>query len=238
MITGILTSGAALGPAALAQSLLANNLANATTTGFRQDRVSFEQRLPTGEPGVTTSLPGSAPDLATALDRSVGAYDVTDRPLDLAIQGDGYFVVETPEGERYTRAGNFSLGPDGALTTAQGYPLLCDGGPIKITQAETLRVAPSGEIRSGDQSLGRLRIVTFPADTVLTRSGASLLSTEGESQTAADARVLQGVLEGPNVEPLQALVDMVTLLRHFEMNQKALQVQDESLGALLAWVRG
>jgi len=236
MVRGIWTSGAALRPAMLAQSILANNLANANTAGFHQDRIAFERlaSATSGEPPA-----GAAPRLAARLDRSAGPYDVTDRPLDLALQGDGYFVVETPEGPRYTRAGRFGLAEDGTLVTSQGHPVLTTGGPVALAGDARLRVTADGELRDGEQLYGRLRIVHFDpaARDGLTHAGGGLLASAAEPQEASGVQVLQGVLEGPNLQPFQTLGEMTALLRHFEMNQRALRAQDESLGSLLAWVR-
>jgi flagellar basal-body rod protein FlgF len=240
MIKGILTSGAAMRPALLAQSVLANNLANATASGFQQDRIAFERAL--AQPGA--AAPGEpvadAPQLRTSLDSSPGPYEVTQGPLDLAIEGDGYFVVATPDGDRFTRAGQFQLTQEGTLVNSQGFPVLSSGGPLTLPITSELRVTRSGEIHDAQQTYGRLRVVTFDpqAPSGLSHVGGGLLAASAEPIDAPEARVLQGVLEGPNVQPLQAMVEMVTLLRHFEMNEKALQAQDECLGTLLEWARG
>ncbi len=239
MVKGILTSAGAMRPALAAHSILANNLANANTAGFRQDRVAFQQLL-AGEAGSPTSALAGAPGLSTGLDLTAGAYEVTDRPLDVAIQGDGFFVVQSPEGARYTRGGQLRVGDGGVLVTPQGHPLMGDGGPLMVPPDGPVSIAPSGEVRSGDRLIGRLQIVTLPENASPVHTGGGLLSVEGgegDVAPAPEARVLQGVVEGANVEPVQAMVDMITLLRHFEMNQKALQAQDESLGHLLSWVR-
>jgi flagellar basal-body rod protein FlgF len=237
MVKGILASAGAMRPAMLAQEVLANNLANASTKGFRQDRFAFQQLMSSTANTATVNDVVTAPQLSTKLDTTAGAYQVTERKLDLAVQGDGYFVVQTPDGERYTRAGHFQVTPEGVITTAEGFPLMADGGPITITEPENLFVAGDGTVREGNQNLGKLQIVGFGAETPLTHGGGGLLIAEGEATAVEGAGVMQGVLEGPNVDAVQAMVEMITLLRHFEMNQKALQAQDESLGNLLAWVK-
>lgn len=236
MVKGILTSAGAMRPALAAHSILANNLANANTAGFRQDRVAFQQLL-AGEPGSPATALAGAPGLTTGLDLTAGAYEVTDRPLDVAIQGEGFFVVQTPDGPRYTRGGQLKVGDGGVLATPQGHPLMGDGGPLTVPPEGAVSIAPSGEVRSGDTLIGRLQIVRLPEGSTPEHTGGGLLAVDGEVGPAPRARVLQGVVEGANVEPVQAMVDMITLLRHFEMNQKALQAQDESLGHLLSWVR-
>lgn len=237
MVKGILTSAGAMRPALLAHGVLANNLANASTTGFRQDRVAFRQGWRPALPTAGGELAAAAPEMLTRVDPRPGGYQVTDRPLDVAIQGEGFFVVQSPEGERYTRSGHFFLADDGTLVTARGYPVLADGGPITLPPGVDVRITNDGMLRDEKRAFGKLQLVTFEEEPSLTHAGASLLATDSEAVAAVGARVLQGVLEGPNVEPIQAMVEMITLLRHFEMNQKALQAQDESLGNLLSWVR-
>jgi flagellar basal body rod protein FlgG len=237
MVKGILASAGAMRPVLTAQGVLANNLANASTTGFRRDRVAF--RLDAPAAGVAGQSPGSAlaPHLATQIDPRPGSYQVTDRRLDMALQGDGYFVIATPDGERYTRGGHFVLAEDGTLVTPQGHAVMTDGGPLTLPSGAQLQVLPDGTLRDPERLFGKLQIVSFDEAPRFTHVGAGLLATETEPVAADEARVLQGVIEGPNVEPVQAMVEMITLLRHFEMNQKALQAQDESLGHLLTWVR-
>ncbi len=237
MIKGILASAAAMRPTMLAQEVLANNLANASTKGFRQDRVAFQQ-LMAGRP---FSVPGediaTAPQLTTSVDMTPGAYQVTDRPLDLAVQGDGFFVIQTADGERYTRSGHFQVSPEGEVTTAEGNPVIADGGPITINDIADVRITSDGKVLEKNVVTGQLTVVSFDENTSLTHAGAGLLAADGEAVPVEEVKVMQGVLEGPNVEPVQAMVEMITLMRHFEMNQKALQTQDDSLGNLLSWVR-
>ncbi len=237
MVKGILASAGAMRPAMLAQEVMANNLANASTKGFRQDRYAFQQMMSSAINTTSLSDVATAPQLTTKLDTTPGAYQVTERKLDFAVQGDGYFVVQTPDGERFTRAGHFQVTQEGVVATAEGYPLLTDGGPITVTEAENLFVSASGDVREGNQNLGKLQVVNFDAATSLTHAGGGLMIAEGEAAPVEAIQVMQGVLEGPNVDSVQTMVEMITLLRHFEMNQKALQAQDDSLGNLLNWVK-
>ena len=237
MVKGILASAGAMRPAMLAQEVIANNLANVSTKGFRQNRYAFQQMLASTTNTSTINDVSTAPQLTTSLDSTPGDYQVTERKLDIAVQGDGYFVVQTPAGERYTRAGHFQVTQEGLLATAEGYPVLSDGGPITISDPENVSISQSGDLRENGLNVGKLQVMSFPAEVTVTHAGGGLMIAEGEAIPATETRVLQGVLEGPNVEATQAMVEMITLLRHFEMNQKALQTQDESLGNLLAWVR-
>lgn len=237
MVKGILTSAGAMRPALAMHAVLANNLANANTAGFRQDRVAFQQIAGSLQVKNLETMMASAPEMTTHLDSTAGAYEVTERPLDVAIQGDGFFVVQSPDGERLTRGGQFRLAEDGSLITAQGFPVQSEGGALTLPTDQPITINTAGEIQSGETTVGRLRIVGVTEGQALEHVGGGLMKADGELTAATEARVLQGVLEGANVEAVQAMVDMIALLRHFEMNQKALQAQDESLGNLLSWVR-
>jgi len=238
MVKGIHTNAGAMRAALVAQDILANNLANASTPGFRQSRVGFHLAAQGGPPidGAAPTLP--MPEPVARIDTAPGTFQVTDDRFDLAIQGEGYFVVQTEGGERYTRSGHFLLADDGTLVTPQGDPVLADGGPVLVPPGAELGVAADGTLSAGDQSLGRLQVVTFEDGAAgLLHSGAGLLSATGAAVPSENARVLQGVLESPNTAAVQTMVDMITLLRHFEMNQRAIRTQDETLGRLIDWAR-
>lgn len=238
MVKGIHTSAGAMRAALLAQDVLANNLANAGTPGFRQSRVAFSLASAPGAPTDGAAPTPPMPEPVTRLDDAPGTYQVTEDRYDLAIQGDGYFVIQTQNGERYTRAGHFLLAGDGMLITPAGDPVLSEGGPVLVPEGAALQVAPDGTVSAGDQSFGRLQVVTFAEGGAgLRPSGAGLLASTDPPVPSENARVLQGVLESPNTTAVQTMVDMITLLRHFEMNQRAVRTQDETLGRLLDWAR-
>jgi flagellar basal-body rod protein FlgF len=238
MVRGIQTNAGAMRAALLAQDILANNLANASTPGFRQSRVGFHMAALPAPPVDGAAATPPMPDAVARIDQSPGVFQVTDDRLDLAIQGEGYFVVQTVNGERYTRSGHFQLAQDGTLSTSQGDPVLTDGGPVLVPAGANLEVAADGTLRAGDQVLGRLQVVTFAdGGAGLRHAGAGLLASDSGSQPSEGASVLQGVLEAPNVTAVQSMVDMITLLRHFEMNQRAIRTQDETLGRLIDWAR-
>ncbi len=238
MVKGIHANAGAMRAALLAQDILANNLANVGTAGFRQSRFGFHLAAMPGAPVDGAPPTPPMPEAVTRIDTAPGTFQLTDDRYDLAIQGDGYFVVQTEGGQRYTRAGHFVLGDDGTLTTPQGDPLLAEGGPVVVPAGADLDVATDGALSAGGQSLGRLQIVTFEdGGASLRHAGAGLFSSEAEGVVSENARVLQGVLEAPNVSAVQTMVDMIALMRHFEMNQRAIRTQDETLGRLLDWAR-
>ncbi|MBD3335979.1 MAG: flagellar hook-basal body complex protein [Candidatus Eisenbacteria bacterium] len=223
---GLTISGSALQPALTLQQVLANNLANASVPGFRADRGAFHRVL-AGE--------ASGPDVMTRLSRQTGPLEQTGEPLHLALVGRGYFAVETPEGERYTRSGAFIVGNDGTVQTRSGAVLQTEAGPLAVSAAGDLVVEPGGRVVVAGQPAGRLRLVDFNDPGALRHVGEGLLAADGEPQEAGKIEVLQGRLEGSNVSSLHTMTEMITLLRFVEANQKAFQAQDGSLEGLIRW---
>jgi flagellar basal body rod protein FlgG len=257
MIRGLWISAAALSPTTRAQEILANNLANAATGGFRQDRVAFERVVqdagaasgatgtaaPAGTPGVASVSGveeglGAAPRLVTRIDPGPGPLETTDSPFHLAVAGPGYFAVQSPDGELYTRDGTLQLAPDGTLLHRSGYPLLTEGGALTVPPGGAFAVASDGTVSVNGESRGKLRVVALPDSSSLSHAGTGLLRSAVPGEADATSRVIQGSLEGANVDPVLAMVDMVSLLRGFEANQRAIIAQDGTLGRLVQWANG
>lgn len=252
MIRGLWISAAALSPTMRAQEILANNLANAATGGFRQDRVAFEQVVlqagaapssAPGAPGATGVLAaeegaGAAPRLVTRLDSEPGPLETTESPFHLAVAGSGYLAVQGPEGELYTRDGTLQLSPDGTLLHRSGYPLLTEGGALTVPPGGDFTVTSDGTVSINGEARGKLRVVALPDPASLSHAGAGLLRSAVPGAADTTSRVVQGSLEGANVDPVLAMVDMVALLRGFEANQRAIIAQDGTLGRLVQWANG
>ena len=257
MIRGLWISAAALSPTTRAQEILANNLANAATGGFRQDRVAFERVIEgagaaSGATGTTATVGasgvagvsgaeeglGAAPRLVARLDPGPGPLETTDSPFHLAVAGPGYFAVQGPDGELYTRDGTLQLGADGTLLHRSGYPLLTEGGALTVPPGGVFTVASDGTVSVNGESRGKLRVVTLPDPSSLSHAGSGLLRSAVPGETDTTSRVIQGSLEGSNVDPVLAMVDMVSLLRGFEANQRAIIAQDGTLGRLVQWANG
>jgi flagellar basal body rod protein FlgG len=249
MIRGLYTSAAAMTPAMRAQEILANNLANAATGGFRQDRLAFH-RIAGGEPAAgppgaagAASAPGASgpdapsarPELIERVDLSPGSTEATGSRFHLAVSGPGFFVVQGPEGELYTRDGTTQLGPDGSLLHRSGYPLLTEGGGVTVPPGAEFAVGSDGMVYIDGAPAGKLRLAALSDPTGLRHAGAGLLQSGTPAESDTTSRVLQGSLEGANVDPVLTMVDMMTLLRGFEANQKAILAQDGSLGRLIQW---
>lgn len=222
------------------QAVTASNLANASTPGFRAQLNALRAvpvsgwSLPT-RTLVAASTPGA--------DMSQGAMDYTERPLDVAVQQDGWLAVRTADGsEAYTRNGNMQISPTGTLTV-QGNPVMGDGGPIVIPQGTEITIAADGSItglNAGDSpnatvQLGKLKLIRATgqelqrSDDGMFRPTAATQATRGAAlQADATMQVMPGVLEGSNVKPVETMVDMIANARRFEMQMKVITNVDEN----------
>ena len=211
--------------------ILANNLANANTAGFKSDREFYSLYIaPEAADGSDAATAGSAGVLPVVqrpwTDFSQGLLQPTGNPLDMALSGRGFFVVGAKSGLAFTRNGSFHLASDGELVTAEGYPLkLKAGGTIHAQPGVPLEVAPDGAVRQGGQLLGQLQIVDFQDPAGLTKMGGSYFrATDNKSvpTPAKGIQVLQGKVENSNVGVAESAVRMVGIMRQFEMLQKAI----------------
>ncbi|KAA0910755.1 flagellar basal-body rod protein FlgF [Pusillimonas sp. ANT_WB101] len=213
------------------QSVISNNLANLSTAGFRE-QVAIYRAVPVeGPPGLptrvatVTSTPGS--------NMRQGVMMETGRALDAAITGEGWFSVQTPEGEAYTRSGEFAVSAEGVLVSRQGLPVLSDDGmPIEIPDRASISISGNGQITAlgaGDrpdalQALGRLKLVNPPVDG-LERGDDGLFRLTGGAVAQADpqVRMVAGFVEKSNVNAAEAMVAMIANARQFEMQMKLIQ---------------
>lgn len=208
--------------------VVANNIANAATTGYRSEGVIFSEHV--------HSAPGSEPvsmGRARVRDTSMaqGALVPTGGAFDLAIEGEGFFLIETQAGERLTRAGSFSPDANGDLVTAAGDRVLDEGGaPVFVPpDAGNIQVGADGTISAGDRVLGRLGLV-LPADPGgLVREDGVMFRAEAGIEPAPQARILQRVLERSNVNAVGQLARMVEIQRAYEIGQSFLQTEDQRL---------
>lgn len=207
---------------------IANNIANLNTTGYRRENVVFAEHVKALGAN-DTSL-----SMATAshrfVDFSAGELQMTDNPLDFAIDGEGFFVIETPAGERLTRAGAFSLNAVGELITGDGARVLDEGGgPIILPpQARTISATPDGSIMADGQPVGRLGLVKAdPA--LLIREGDNLFRADNGFEPAPDAQVRQNAIEGSNVNAVTEIARLIEVQRTYEMGQQLFQGEDDRI---------
>lgn len=226
--------------------LVANNIANAGTTGYKRDGAYFESVLQAslsdqeGEP-----IPG-APGLefvrsnGIASDFESGSIERTGAPLDVAILGSGFLEVQTEQGLRYTRAGSLMVNAAGTLTTRDGKAVMGEGGPIQVS-GTGVHIAPSGEVQNeAGNVLGRLKVVEFENRLALKKEGHQRFEAqEGAGPvTAAAPRLAGQSLEGSNVNPVNELSALVVLQRAFDANLKTMQADDEATNRLIREIRG
>lgn len=226
MIRGISLAASAMVARARQQDAIANNLANAETAGYKRQSI-FMRRLEAAQ--TDTKQPWLIPlQEGKYTDFTQGSLDLTGNPFQMAVDGPGFFAVETPEGERFTRSGNFSLSEAGELVTSDGYTVLGDSGPIVLT-GDDLVVGEHGEVSDGGVQKGRLRIVTFTDPQSLVPLGRNLFMGAQEPVSDSESLVRQGYLERANFDLVHQMVEMMTTFRYFETAQKAVQIQDATL---------
>ncbi len=203
---------------------LAADLANVGTAGYKTER---DAKFAAERDRFAAAL-DSAVDVAPAgsrIDFRAGTIASTGRDLDVAIKGDGFFVVETANGPRYTRNGAFTRSAEGTLTTMDGDVVLGDGGPITMTTTGAITIGEDGTVRSGAAVAGRLQIVGFAEGELERDSGARFRAAPGVDPTPVDeARVVSGALEQSNVSVVDRMVALTEINRGFEGLQKGVSV--------------
>jgi flagellar basal-body rod protein FlgG len=216
--------------------VLANNVANINTIGYKGDRSIFRipeetepQTFETPIEGIQ-SLSPYAPPFATVIDFSQGAIRSTGNSLDVAIDGSGFFTIQTPDGVQYTRQGNFTLDADGVLVTQDGYPVLGDGGEITLEEG-TVEIDMQGGVYVDGDEVGRLQIIDFPDSDTLKKVGNGrfeLTDAAIQGNRPESTALRQGHIETANVNPVLAMTEMIETSRAFDAYQKVIQSADEA----------
>jgi flagellar basal-body rod protein FlgF len=206
--------------------ITANNIANMTATGFRAEALLAEQVPVDVGPRQTVRY---VQDVAVVRDLTPGAMIPTDNPLDVAIEGEGYFTVATEEGERYTRNGQFRLNDIGELVTADGDLVLNDGGGAIVVPpgSPSVTIAPDGTVSVPGELLGRLGVVVFEDFQDLEKAGHGLYRTDQAPVPRETITVVQGMIEGSNVRPVVEMTEMMTTLRAYQGTQKIIDAHHE-----------
>ena len=214
------------------QAVAAHNLANAGTTGYKSETAAFRV-APVVGPGLPTRA--YVLDSTTGADLTPGAVQATGRNLDVAVEGQGFFAVESLDGtEAYTRDGGFDVSPEGQLITRDGLTVLGESGPIVVPPGSKLQIGRDGTVSATapDESaavsvLGRLKLVNPAANAVLKGPDGLFRLRSGQPANADPAvSVVAGAVESSNVNAVAAMVDMINLARNFDMQMKLLQNAD------------
>ncbi|HCO54781.1 MAG TPA: flagellar basal-body rod protein FlgF [Pelagibacterium sp.] len=212
--------------------VVANNLANINSTGFKAEAILFEEYvMPVAS---DRSFPSGSQQLsyvqdwATMHDLAAGSMTQTGNPLDVALAGEGFLAVEAPEGTRYTRNGAMEINSDGVLVTQNGFPVLSDGGnPIVFGAGETdIAITAEGEITSSAGNKGSLAVVEFENPQELTRTGDTMFAG-GTPLAVSTTRVVQGALERSNVSGVGEMTEMIRVTRAYSSLADLMNKQDE-----------
>lgn len=213
-------------------TVIANNMANVNTAGFKKDSALFEEYImPKAR---MTEFQGRdkrvsyVNDTGMYRDFSQGSIQKTGAELDVAISGDGFFVIQTPEGERYTRNGNFQRSNEGLLVTSDGHQVMGDNGPVLIGQQDTgIVITEDATITTNLGERGRLRIVTFNNLAQLQKEGNSYFSSNEPTVPSSSGRTLQGMIEKSNVQPVTELTEMIQTTRAYVSTARMIQQAHE-----------
>lgn len=217
-------------------AMLSNNVANINTSGYKAERSVF--RLPEASAATDAAQSASsgqqlspfAPPFTTMVDFSQGAIRQTGNPLDVAIDGDGFLSVQTPDGVYYTRQGSFTRNADGVLTAPDGHPVLGEGGPI-ILEEGAVEIDEAGAVYLNGDEVGRLQVTAFDDTDSLQKVGAGRFALHPDAlpgHRPDNTFLRQGHIEMANVNPIQAMTEMIETSRAFEAYQKVIHSVDEA----------
>jgi flagellar basal-body rod protein FlgF len=214
--------------------VIANNIANSSTTGFKREGIQFETYLSRPSPSQSTSY---VYDRATYRDTTPGTITTTGNPLDLAIQGAGYFQIQTPQGVQYTRDGAFRTDNQGQIVTSSGQPVLDDGGQAITLPDDARDITVSGDgfitLQTGTSTsraqLGKLGIVKFDDDEAVTPTSNGLLTTTQAPSPVEGNPIIQGAIEDSNVKPVLEITDLIRIQRAYEQATNLLGQENSRL---------
>ena len=233
MIKGIYRAASGMLPRIKKQEVTANNLANVNTPGFKRQNVFMEELSRAQQKVVPKQERWEIPmmdDVYT--DYSQGVLERTGDDLNIGLDGNGFMAVQTPDGETlYTRAGNFSMSPEGEVITPDGCTLMTDAGPLVIEPGSKVTFGIDGSVTVNGEEFGKLAIVDFEKPNALERAEGNAYRAPANITQTEPERVFvrQGYLERANVDVVREMIDMIASFREYESNQKAIQIIDDSL---------
>lgn len=237
MIRGLYTSATGMLANEVQMNTLSNNLANADTNGYKRDQTVKEtfpemllSRMEKGKQPVEIGTLNNGVAIAgNYSDFTQGSFTETGSELDLAIEGDGFFVVDTPQGVRYTRDGSFSLNEAGVIVDKSGYPVMGQEGILQTIPDESVSIGDDGVVRVNELEVDTIQLVDFADLNDLEKVGDNLYQTDQPVQGAENYSLHSGALEMANVKIVQEMVSIIEATRNYESNQKAIQTADMTL---------
>ncbi len=246
MIRGLYTAATGLNVQTKKMDVISNDLANVNTSGYKKDTAviaSFPEVLASRLDDVENQVPNNGPigrmSLGARVDEvythfTQGSVVSTNEVVDMALQGSGFFVIQTPAGLTYTRDGNFSIDRLGNIVTKEGYSVMGQDGPISLgedflTTGGEIIIKPDGTIYKGTEYIDQLDLADFADTRTLTKIDNNLYQATAP-RIEFNGSVIQGYLEASTVNPVTAMVDMITVSRAYEANQKVVQTHDSLLG--------
>jgi flagellar basal-body rod protein FlgF len=234
--SGFYAACAGLRAQSQALEVSAHNLANVNTAGFRGQQTTFQSLLAVASPTVPTVLNLATNNFGVLegshLGLTVGNLEHTGNPLDLGIEGAGFFAVQTAGGTRYTRNGSFRVASSGELVTASGDPVLGDQGVIRVP-AGAISVSADGTLSVNGAAAGRIQLVEFaPGARLTSESGTLVAAPDGSAQPAKQTTVQPGTLESSNVNSISSVMTLIGVQRHAEMLQRALSMFDNEFNRI------
>jgi flagellar basal-body rod protein FlgF len=212
-------------------AVVANNIANVSTAGFRREGVVFSEYVAGMDQDPSLSMAHAS---GRMVDLTQATLSQTGGSFDFAIQGDGFFLIETPEGERLTRAGAFTPNAEGELVTPDGYRLLDAGGaPVFVPpDAKAVGLSQDGTLSAGGQPIAQIGLWR-PADPLALRHQSGTMFDGGELEPVENGTVLQGMLEESNVQPVTEIARMIEVQRAYELGQKFLDAEDDRVRGVI-----
>jgi flagellar basal-body rod protein FlgF len=242
MDVSLYQAAAAMNATAQWQDLIAENLSAASVPGARKQEISFSD-VQAGLAAGADKSSYSIPSASRVTNFQEGELRSSGNPLDFALEGPGFFQVQTPEGKTaYTRDGEFRVNAKGMLVTKQGYPVLGENGPLQFdpNNSSAITVSATGDVSQGDQIVGKLQTTEFKNTGQLVRTGTGFFSAEKGAQPSASAatQVRQGFTEAANMSPTTEMTSLITAMRLFESNQKVLQMQSDRMSRVITDLGG
>jgi flagellar basal-body rod protein FlgF len=213
-----------------ALDIAANNVANLRTAGYKAEKLQFQEFVQQHTSPLTPpDRMSSVVQVGTFTDFRPGNFEHTGNPLDFAVQGEGFFAVQTPEGQRYTRAGSFRLDESGQVVTHDGLPVLDNGGsPLQLPpETRQIVVDGGGRVAADGNVVGQIGVFRFADPQALVREGNGLYGASAEPVPDEDSRVIQGMTEAANVQPVLEITRMMEILRSFQAAQQMVDSQHD-----------